>query len=146
MANKTLTLLFISVFFLCFQSANSHAVCQYDALEGHWVATKYHRLEPKRIEIKKSCIRNIRNQSYSYQEIWTIRAFNYCQPKDCIWGRVKGRKDSSGNIIAKFETFSATRYIKVIPNNSNIELKYKIDYRSLNRKDLIGSIKMRRVK
>lgn len=75
---------------------------------------------------------------------WVIRVFHSCIPRDCIWGRAVAKRSLSGVLEAKLETFSAKRYIKIIPFGLKIEVKYIIDYRSELRKDLQGRVYMTR--
>ena len=121
------------------------ADCKYSKLEGYWEAQSYSKLVPKKLEILQNCKKSSKHR-YGGPGKWVMRVFNSCYPKDCIWGRSVAKKGRYGDLVARFETFSASRYVKVSPYNNRLKVYYKIDYRSEKRKDLVGTIYMIRKK
>lgn len=124
---------------------SAHAKCILPQLAGVWEAPNTLKGEPKRVQIIHRCSSGSGSSAPLKGAEWTIRAFHECRPKNCLWGREKAKKDSNGEFHAVFETFSARRYVTIIPQASHILVKYKIDYRSAGKRDLRGKMNMWRV-
>ena len=110
--------------------------CQPHPMSGIWYAKNYNKYSPKKVEIIHNCEASISRGKT--QAEWMIRVYNHCRPKDCIWGRAAAIRDATGIFRVKFETFSATRTVTIVPKGYRLEVKYTIDYRSERRGDLEG--------
>ncbi len=136
MTKRSLVIALSICFFSFFSSEAVMASCKPHPLSGMWYAKKYTKYSPKKIQIIHNCEAPFSRGKTKPE--WILRVFNLCRPKDCIWGRAAAVRDKAGIFQAKFETFSATRTITIIPKGYRLEVKYTIDYRSERRDDLEG--------
>ncbi len=135
----------LSLFVVIILSPGSvFAGCASHAISGFWYAQNHTKLSPNKLEIIHDCNAASYRGGKPQNPEWIIRVFHSCSPRDCIWGRATAKRSLSGVLEAKFDTFSAKRYIKIIPFGLKIEVKYIIDYRSELRKDLEGRVYMTR--
>lgn len=129
-------------FFSFFSVKSALSSCKPHPISGLWYAKNYNKYSPKKIEIIHNCEASVRPGKT--QAEWIIRVYNLCRPKDCIWGRAAATRDLAGIFQAKFETFSATRTVTIVPKGYRLEVKYTINYRSERREDLEGWIFLNR--
>ncbi len=144
MDRKLLCLIILSCVAVFSVSDTVYAGCSSHPLAGYWKARHYTKLSPNKIEIIHNCNAASYRGGTARKPEWVVRVFHRCRPRDCIWGRAKVKRYLSGVLEARFETFSARRYIKIIPFGLKIEVRYVIDYRSELRKDLKGRVYMTR--
>lgn len=59
---------------------------------------------------------------------WTVRAFNRCYPRDCVWGRSPAREDDRGRLVTDFSTFYSIRYLKIEPGGTGLRVEIFTDF------------------
>ena len=136
----------IAALLFALMGAKPVAACNNQHFIGVWENPEARDKDVTRIEIGQDCSFDAKgNWSAEAETIWTIRVWSRCRPRDCVWGRSLGRKEESGPLTGILETFSARRYVEFEANGSDLNLRYKIDFRSASRKDISGIVQLTRV-
>lgn len=103
--------------------------CPSHELAGEW---KNVRTEPKilnRLEILAAC------EGATQKTMVKIRALEKCHPRDCSWGWSELVDRETGDFVAVFKTFTATRRLELSSFGDRLRVTVITDYISSSRQD-----------
>ncbi len=131
------------LFLIGFMAASSaQAQCVAPGPAGQWKPMNRDFKTIVRLEIIHRCSSKTGSAAPLPGAKWTVRAWSWCRPRNCRWGRVVAQETENGLLRAIFPLFSSERHLEIIPDGSRIEVHYNFDYRHVGKKDVRGKIPM----